>query len=277
MKNAAPVIDIESSNDSQDGEWITVPVRGVLRHDEQTQNISRHVPNSCNQETLIHRVSECREALSRILICEQFWERYSKYFQHYDELVAYGIGSISNSSSSLLQFALLLLIQEKLDILRVVFNEPALCDVDVTVIEQYGIHVNPESSIDVSRHIMCYMPHCDRKLYEHALYKYRKFSNHITLLSNRLTLYNYEFADWRKMNDFLSEEPMFIWKRDAEKYETHLVGEGKGVFKPKTAMRSSIIPFEAFNDLAFVRVAHAGDLENLIESVSVIWCRTVPR
>ena len=257
----APQLDVSSSSSEED-EWETVPrYRGKLSHTHNTSDgtVSNTVQEKVEDGVLgnfMARLNAVKDKLADILDTEGFWERYRGTMRGCNWIAAYGIGSSSESKASLYQFSLLLLLIEKLGVEKhtVEFHEPQLCSLDIAVLEQLGLLVNPLNvTRNKSLHILCFMPHCDRIVYEQIIYQLVEGDCEFTLVSNLLTSYEREFETWVQVNQYLKEEPIFIWRRDSEKFALYQKEcRNLALFKAKYAQSSFVIPFEAFNDLAII-------------------------
>ena len=278
----APVIDTGESSGSED-EWEYVPRRKW--NNSHTHLSSQRNDSSTSTEIVEEAINSfwdklhvVKNQLAEILENEDFWERYLGLFSKCETIAAYGIGSFSESRASLFQFCLLLILIDRLDLdERVEFHEPQLVSLDVAVLSRLGFIVNPDrcASRRSTKNILCYMPHCDRVLYEQVLYDLIVQGCEFTLLSNLLTSYGTEFETWRKVNLHLYETMLLVWKRDWERFQSVKELRTSGRFKAKIAQASETLPFEAFNDLAIISMKSSSTsvLRDLIEASDSLWSK----
>ena len=274
----APKIE-EVPSSSSDDEWEVVPrQRGWRMHAHTVKNlkVGDVMKDSVSLETLddcFGRVNTLKEQLSEILEQEGFWERYGVKFESARKLRAYGIGSFSESKSSLFQFCFLLILAERYKLGKdTEFYEPQLCSLDVAVLERFSFSINPDP-IKSCEHVLCFMPHCDKVLYQEVIHDLLKERTEFTLISNFLTFYGIHDDSWSRVNECLVEEPIFIWRKDHERFSKIAHHKETLRFKPKSARSSDKIPFEAFNDLAIISVAthNPKGLNEVMKEISSRW------
>lgn len=174
---------------------------------------------------------------------------------------------MESSIFSIFQFALLVLLKEHTSAIECYFNDPAASATDIEVIKKFGITYFPTDTLPVpdttSKGDFMFMPHCDRTLYEWTL-AHRFQHKETVLLSNFFSFYSIKHATWNHLLSFFSEEPLMIFAADYEREDR----------KPKTARKAIEIPFEAFNDLAFVTLA-TGNVHDIADVIRCDpeWCR----
>ena len=264
-----------SSSSSDEEEWDHVPRRrwNTSHSHHVSGGGELAVPQTITDETVdkfLNKLYEVKDRLGDILVKEKFWERYFDSIAICDRIAAYGVGSFSESKASLYQFCLLLLLIDKLGLKgdQVEFQEPQLRSLDVAVLTRIGIMVNPKRDSErCGLRVLCFMPHCDRVLYEQVLYRLVVERCEFTLLSNLLTSYESEFDTWKQANEHLEEVAMFIWKRDSDRFSAQTESTNMSRFKAKTAQSSEVIPFEAFNDLGIISTKENA-LEKLLDVLS---------
>ena len=257
----APVLETCSSNsDSEEEEWTTV-ARTNARLRLRVGRPSLVSSAEADPDSLRKSLNRAIQELSDVLEQEGFWKRYDKYLTMEEDIVdirAYGIGSPSNSSVACFQTAFLILLIGKLKPTRTYFFDPVINSTDRDILKEHKIDAHSlDDNVDFhsgDRYALFYMPHCDRTLYEWVL------ANRVTLgdascilISNLLSNYTIEYASWQKMVSHLTEEPIFMFKRDFERFVTN-----SAKVRSKTAECSLRVPYQAFNDLAFVTIPPTG-------------------
>lgn len=252
----APVIDVDAApSSSSDGEWSMIPTRigRPMNASSKEKNVIIPIPQS-DIESARSAVRAAVVTLKEVLDREGFWERYASNFcesKQY-ELRGYGIGSPSNSNISCFQLAMLILIKEKT---RANINwcfDPVMNDTDMIVISEYGIDtaLRDEDCHDVSSScpVILFMPHCDRTLYEWILAtRFPVLPAGSFLISNWFSAYSIQHKGWEEVLKIFTEKPFLIFKKDFERLE-----DKHQKIKHRAAEKSTEIPYQAFNDLAFV-------------------------
>ncbi|TPX39938.1 hypothetical protein SeLEV6574_g06915 [Synchytrium endobioticum] len=161
----------------------------------------------------------CREIESRKAeITESAFFKYLKdiLFTHcsnVQDIVAYGIGSFTDSwtSSSILQVALLLLLQDELAIQKdsVYAYDPEFSQLDRDTLSQYGIHVltqNDQGSRHVGRPTLFYMPHCEMWLYSNVLFSNWNSLANVFVMGNSFAEYHLKTLSddqWKSMGPYV--------------------------------------------------------------------------
>lgn len=266
------VISEEPSSSSSDDEWDIVAIKSQKKILSLTNRVhsgklgSSH-PTADDFKYLLVKVEKTVEMLRQVFERERLWERYAKYLGRFDCIRAYGIGSMESSILSSFQFAMLVLLKKQTDACECYFYDPAASVADIEVIKKFGITYFPTDTLRVpdssSRGEFMFMPHCDRTLYEWAL-AHRIQHEDTIFLSNFFSFYSIKHAIWHDLLSFFLEEPLMIFATDYEREDR----------KPKIARKAIEIPFEAFNDLAFVTLA-AGNIHEIADVIRCEpeWCR----
>jgi hypothetical protein len=202
----------------------------ALHHRELAPVIS--VRDDSVVDRLIDDVERICASLENILDRERFWDRYT--FPPIATARAYGIGSLENSRISIYQFSFILILSNKFEIPKNYYFDPVSTANDLAVVESFGFitaGIDDQASIGV---VLMYMPHCDRNLYLEKFEKFKNYLEHFIFISNFFSFYSFDLT--------FEESPLFVYSRDADRKNQRI------------AKRSSEIPFEAFNDLAIVRL-----------------------
>lgn len=263
MKREAPqVIGEESSSsfsESSGEEWEFIPSRrplslGIHRH--MRLSIGSPVVDVCSRSVheWYEEILDIKTRLGILLKKERFWERYkSKIVQRFDIVAAYGIGSFTNSKSSLFQLCFLLLMTDMLswESKDVEFHEPQLSVLDLDILDKFSFNINPEKKRN-HECVMCFMPHCDRVVYQEVIAELIQGKCEFTLISNLVSSYDLYSDEWAAVNQYLLEEPIYLFDRDYMKYQLLSEPNRSRSFKPRIAQNSDFVPFEAFNDLGII-------------------------
>ena len=281
----APVIDFSSSESEPDEVWDVVPVsRKHRKHvgshtvfcaDAQPRSQSPH-DISVHVSSVHVRVNAAVSSLTTVLEREGFWTRYDARFMGVDTILAYGIGSVENSMFSLFQFAFLLVLKGRIESHAVCkFFEPVMTEVDRQVIESYGVSAarkdSDRSHAESDGRVLFYMPHCDRTLYEWVLANKVGGDNSV-FISNLFSFYTLQFPTWEKLMPLFTEDPMLLFKKDSDRYGVVAARP----FTARVASKSDEVPFQAFNDLAFLEVIQSkfAAVSQIIEDDSQ-WCTEI--
>jgi hypothetical protein len=152
---------------------------------------------------------------------------------------------------------------------NVFFFEPIASKFDTGIIERYGILTNDFddfSSGEDEGPVLFYMPHCDRTLYEQLIsMRISKGAGESLFLSNHFSKYCVLHSGWESLAESFVEVPFLLYNKDYVRYEAN----PKGLISTKSAEKSENVPFHAFNDLAFITVAHS-DLSDLVDHFSKV-------
>ena len=265
-------MSLSSSSDSEDEEWKIIPIKTANR-----SNVYIPAPilmSECDKDSLRSSLQDAMDQLNDVLKSEGFWERYDKYFSTDDAFMirGYGIGSPSNSSASCFQAALLILMKQRVKAKISYFFEPVMTETDRAVLEEYGIDTalrdNHSGEFSTKDCVIFYMPHCDRTLYEWVISN--RFSGSglkSFFISNAFSNYCVQYPQWERLVEFASEEPLFMFGKDFDRFLS-----GSRRTRSKTAERSSKIPYQAFNDLAFISLSpeirqEASDIFNSLSQI----------
>ena len=260
----APQLDFDKDSDhsSSSEAWDFVPIRSrrAAAARGSLKPVSPSTPADPGRvKLLISEVDSTMAHLSPLLERERFWDRYSLHFLNVIACEAYGIGSLDHSRLSLLQLSLFLLISQRLKVTKKVkFFDPAINDVDRKVLEHFHLAVNGPHNTDCTSCTLMYMPHCDRSLYEAVLWDRSERNPANRILSNFLTVYTLSYPTWDSLSPHFSEDAMFLYETDYDRWKA-------GRRSAKLGSRNYEIPFEAFNDLAFVHIRSDSDLHELLE------------
>jgi len=276
----APKIALnEIPSSSSEDEWEVVPRKPgwkIHQHAEFGSRMSRGQKDTVSSDTLdecLGRVNSLKERLAEILEREGFWERYGEKLKTAGKLRAYGIGSFTEFNSSLFQFCFLLILQERYGLGKdAEFYEPQLCDLDIAVLNRLSFDINPASS-SCSERVLCFMPHCDKAVYQQVIYDLLQQQGQFSLISNILSAYEIHDETWTRTNELFEEEPIYVWRQDYERFSKTAHRKESWQFKAKFAQASDAIPFEAFNDLAIVTLNtdERAELCKLTEEMSRHW------
>ncbi len=263
----------ESSTDSE-SEWKFVPRGRPMRNAYTRERLNTRNSGSATLMSSSHsdknididlvlskNVESAIEILSSILESESFFSRYAKHLDDIVSIKGLGIGSISTSKSALFQFAFLVICHRRVADSHkepTLFYDPIVTPSEAVVIESFGILALDSSPVRVhtDHYTLWYMPHCDRTLYETVLYDTRTHLRRTLFISNKFSYYGELFpGTWDKICAVSIEVPMLVLEADYDRYNELMERrERLTLFKPKRAMKSELIPFEAFSDLAFVRI-----------------------
>lgn len=256
VKIQAPIVDVESassSSDESEAEWCTIP---VSKSKARGHHVNQVGPTpQADVETARAAISRAVEVLSVVLDRESFWERYGSYFPESLECVVrgYGIGSPSNSNVSCFQIAMLILIMKRVKAKQIWCFDPVMNETDLDIISSYGIQtkLRDEETEDqrLDLPIILFMPHCDRSLYEWTIgTRFPVLPSGSFFVSNWFSAYTVQHEGWDKVVEYFNMEPFLVFSKDYERIVD-------GCMKPKrnTAEKSEEVPYQAFNDLAFVK------------------------
>ena len=246
-----------SEESSCDEEWRFVPVRGApVVHAQVPVVIS---PELVSLERVDSVISEIESVISLLDggCLDWFWGDNTIIANRCE---AWGIGSLDNSKNSIYQFALFVLILQKNKCVKnknnSVFYDPVINQVDKLVIEHFGIIPNPpyDHNACTKDTTLLYMPHCDRTLYEWIIWNRQQ---NIFFISNFFSIYAIQYSEWESVLPFINEKAM-LFSPNGRKKNRH----------------ASIIPYEAFNDLAIIHVTDPEALKTTLNSLTK-WCKSL--
>lgn len=130
------------------------------------------------KEAVLGRLNVTKEDLSSSDFCTGFFSVLSQalalgaHSKSY-EVVCYGLGRFSDCTVSRYQFALLLLLKEKLQVRRVWVYDPVFDPVEKDVLESAGCEVieeNEEGKRRAKTPTIFYLPHCPKQLINNILW-----------------------------------------------------------------------------------------------------------
>ncbi|KAL1927142.1 hypothetical protein VTP01DRAFT_5105 [Rhizomucor pusillus] len=149
-----------------------------------------------------YTVSDLRSILdqqSETLVQSKFFSDLHDIFERrleetYDEIVCYGIGSMQHSKNAQFQYALILLIRERLKSPPTYIYDPVMTELDKKICKQDNINVipvNEEGKRKASKRVLFYMPHCGRGLYSNTLEANWSIDDlpNVTIIGNRFDMY----------------------------------------------------------------------------------------
>lgn len=274
MPGQLPPTVATSSSESSSEEWETVPMnhRTARKHSHVS---ARRISESLDcDEGFRARLESTVSTLEHLLETERVWERYSTLFapSRFRVIRAYGIGSPSNSIASCFQLALLILLQRRMRCKRVYFFEPLASKLDVEIVTEFGIVASALDDFSVREEddgpALFYMPHCDRSLYEQVIsMRLPQETEEPLFLANHFSKYCVLHSEWDVLSKSFEEVPFLLYNKDYTRYESH----PQGRISTKAAEKSAIVPFHAFNDLAFITIT-ASDRPQLKEHFRKLDC-----
>lgn len=252
----APRLDFsDSSASSSADEWDVVPLSRRRTRDGVSHGQAPIVPptESVDPDFVRNALLDSIDIIDRVLDQQDFFARYTEYLVDTTIIAAYGVGSISSSALSRFQLALMIAILKHTKCDSCFFFDPVITDAEVAIIESFGIKAAARDSecrpFSCDTKILFFMPHCDRELYEWVLMHKLSADVAAVFVSNCFSNYTLQYPVWESIISDFSQELLLIFKADFDKYKL-----GNERFNPKTAERSQVVPFAAFNDLAFITV-----------------------
>ena len=264
----APRLDFsDSSASSSEDEWDVVPVSRRRTTQAVSHDQSHIVPpmESVDSDFVRNALFDTIDIIDRVLDLQEFFARYTEYLVDTTIIAAYGVGSISSSALSRFQLALMIAILKHTKCDSCFFFDPVISGAEIAIIESFGIKAAVRDAecrpFCCDTKILFFMPHCDRELYEWVLMHKLSADFEAVFVSNCFSNYTLQYPVWESIISNFSQELLLIFKADFDKYKM-----GNERFNPKTAERSQVVPFAAFNDLAFITVEQSS-LDCIVETL----------
>ena len=197
--------------------------------------------HECAEETesgVLATMSKCRHNLINTDFYQNLWVAWNKHSHKVEQIVCYGIGSLSTSSSaSMWQLACVLTIREMLQgdgNIPLLFYDPCTTPFEASVLQsEWKIQVlsrNERGKRPVNGlTTLFFMPHCPLRLYDNVLWANWNALEKVILFGNSLLAYSERSTEKLPMGisrllPLLTQERVHLPKRDIKQADGNLEG-----------------------------------------------------
>lgn len=148
----------------------------------------------------VNRIKYIISTLGETFYFQNIIKLYPDFKQNFQPtaIIALGIGSISQYINSMWQFALLVLLKERFEDVKVLSFDPVASKIDQDISLTFGVDVLKENlkgnyNLSEEDRIIYYMPHCPYRLYCNVIWNHWSNLSKIVIIGNRYHFHSFFF------------------------------------------------------------------------------------